>query len=363
MKILFISHSSVLKYHQQKLEILAEKYNLDITLVTPPFWNEGGAIARAYTGSSKIKYEIGKAVVFKKRMVHFYLNTAQIIKKTNPDIVHIEEEPFSPACRQFLSAAKRAGKKTVFFTWENMERKHNPVYTWFDKYCINNADAAIAGNADGRRILLNKGFSGLLEVIPQYGVNLEDFKDREIRPVKQFYNIAYAGRITPEKGMATLLDAIKQIRNVKLHIAGAGDLESIKKMTGGDWAGIQDRVEFDGRIPSEKMPGYLSEMDLLVLPSIKAKTWKEQFGRVLIEAMAAKVPVIGSDSGEIPNVIADAGLIFHEGSADELAARIKDLIGNEKLYKDCVEKGYKRVMENYTNEIIADKIYNVYNKL
>ncbi len=362
MKVLVVSHSSVLKYHQQKLEILASKYSLDITLVTPPAWNDGGAYTPVYTGSTKIKYEIGKAIVFRRRMVHFYLNAAQIIKKINPDIVHIEEEPFSPACRQFLSAAKKAGKKTVFFTWENIERKHNPVYTCFDNYCIKNADAAIAGNGDGRQILLKKGFKGLLEVIPQYGINIEDYKKKEINTEKQQYDIAYIGRVLPEKGMAWLVGAMKDIKNGRLHVAGTGYfLEAVKIMA--QAAGMAGRAEFHGHIESAEIPGFLGKMDMLVLPSITTKTWKEQFGRVLVEAMAAGVPVIGSSSGEIPNVIGDAGLVFREADSKDLADKIRSLMNDKILYFQCVERGLKRVKENYTNEIITDKIHLIYKSL
>ena len=60
-------------------------------------------------------------------------------------------------------------------------------------------------------------------------------------------------------------------------------------------------------------------MDVSVLPSLTRPNWKEQFGRTLAEAMSCETPVIGSDSGEIPHVIGDAGLIFKEGDAQALA--------------------------------------------
>lgn len=361
MKILFVSHSSVLQYHQQKLEILREKYGHEIILVTPPSWPEAGADVTAYT-DGKIKYELGKTVMIRSKLLHFYLNAEAIIKKVNPDIVHVEEEPFAPSCRQFVSAAKKAGKKALFFTWENIERKHNPVYTWFDKYCIANADAAIAGNADGKAILEKKDFKGPLEVIPQYGVNLEDFPDRKIKASKSEYNLAYVGRLTPEKGIETITSALRNTKGLKLHIAGTGpSMERIHKEA--HVMGIADKAEFHARIDSGKIPEFLSGMDMLILPSLTTPVWKEQFGRVLIEAMAAKVPVIGSDSGEIPNVIGDAGLVFQEGSAMDLASKIMSLLSDEKLYLSCVKKGYERVKANYTNEVIAGKIDAFYKKL
>jgi glycosyltransferase involved in cell wall biosynthesis len=361
VKILYVSHSSVLKYHQQKLEILREKYGLNITLVTPPFWPEAGTDVKAYQ-SGKIGYQSAKTVMIKSKLLHFYLNAAEIVRKVNPDIIHVEEEPFAPSCWQFVSAAKKAGKKVLFFTWENIERKHNPVYTYFDNYCMKNADAAIAGNADGKAILDKKGFRGPREVIPQYGVNLEDFIDKKPQPSKNEYNLAYIGRLTPEKGIETITSALRGTKGLKLHLAGGGPSAELLHKEAHE-AGIADKAEFYAHIDREKIPEFLSKMDILILPSLTTPQWKEQFGRVLIEAMAAKVPVIGSDSGEIPNVIGDAGLVFQEGSDMDLASKIMSLVSDEKLYLSCVKKGYERVKTNYTNEIIAGKLDTFYKKL
>jgi glycosyltransferase involved in cell wall biosynthesis len=127
--------------------------------------------------------------------------------------------------------------------------------------------------------------------------------------------------------------------------------------------GIADKAEFHAHIDREKIPEFLSKMDILILPSLTTPQWKEQFGRVIIEAMAAKVPVIGSDSGEIPNVIGDAGLVFKEGSPLDLASKIMSLVSDEKFYMQCVKRGYERVKVNFTNDVIAGKINEFYKKL
>ena len=73
------------------------------------------------------------------------------------------------------------------------------------------------------------------------------------------------------------------------------------------------------------MPAAAERLDCLALPSLTRPNWKEQFGRVLVEAMACQVPVVGSDSGEIPNLVGDAGLIVPEGDAAALAAALRRL--------------------------------------
>ena len=112
-------------------------------------------------------------------------------------------------------------------------------------------------------------------------------------------------------------------------------------------------------------------MDTWVLPSettLKFKTltsvgWQEQFGHVLIEAMAAQVPVIGSDSGEIPNVIADTGLVFPEGDATALAHHLCHLIDDRTFAKDLGLQGYQRCMAKYTNRALAKETLEFYRSL
>ncbi len=358
MKILFVSHSSVLQYHQQKLEILAAKYGHEIWLATPDYWNEGGVEVKAYRESKNIKYA-ETTVINPKKGVHLYLNAESIVKKINPDIIHIEEEPYDFPAYQFINAAKKYGKKALFFTWENLRRRHNFLYTWFNNNSIFNADAAIAGNEEARRILAEMNFKKPVEVIPQYGVNLQDFIPKKPKQDRNKFNVAYMGRLTAEKGLAFLVSACAPLKSAVLHLAGAGNMQGV--LTGMiKHFGIEDRVKFYGHVEHGAVPEFLSNMDCLVLPSITTGAWKEQFGRVIIEAFAAGVPVIGSNSGEIPNVIGDAGIVFKESNTIELTEAIKAILTDSNKYKECVEKGLIRVRENYTNEIIAGKINGLY---
>ena len=112
-------------------------------------------------------------------------------------------------------------------------------------------------------------------------------------------------------------------------------------------------------------------MNVLILPSetdMNFKTltsvgWKEQFGHVLIEAMACKVPVIGSDSGEIPNVIGEAGMIFPEKDVDALSDCLRQLIERPQLVEKYANLGYQSAMKNYTNLALAKKQLGFYEEL
>src|SRR5690606_2150032 len=111
--------------------------------------------------------------------------------------------------------------------------------------------------------------------------------------------------------------------------------------------GSAERVTFAGHVPSLEMPRWLAALDILVLPTVGRKGWAEQFGRILIEAMACGVPVIGSRSGEIPRVIGEAGLLVAEGDERGLTEAIRALSGEAELRTGLGARGRARVLDRF----------------
>jgi glycosyltransferase involved in cell wall biosynthesis len=101
------------------------------------------------------------------------------------------------------------------------------------------------------------------------------------------------------------------------------------------------------------VPRYLNAMDLLVAPSLTTPSWKEQFGRMLIEAFACGVPVVGSDSGEIPFVIDEAGVVVREGQTQDWAEAIEALLTDPARRAELARAGLERCREKYSNEVVA----------
>jgi glycosyltransferase involved in cell wall biosynthesis len=118
-----------------------------------------------------------------------------------------------------------------------------------------------------------------------------------------------------------------------------------------------------GQQPSTAMPAIMRQFDVLVGPSVTTPRWKEQFGRMLVEAMACGVPVIGSTSGEIPNVIGDAGLVVPEGDSVALRAAIARLRDDPAEGHDLGEHGRARVLALFTQEAVARRTYTVYQEM
>jgi glycosyltransferase involved in cell wall biosynthesis len=172
--------------------------------------------------------------------------------------------------------------------------------------------------------------------------------------------IGFIGRLVEEKGILTLIEAASKLpESCRLLLVGSGPLEK-KILAMIESLGLSQRVVLVKNVPSEQVPHYLNGLDCLVLPSLTRPNWKEQFGRVLIEAMACEVPVIGSDSGEIPNVIGDAGLLFKEGDVAGLQEKIWSMISDNHLQSKYRKRGLARVLGNFTQKHIALQTLNVY---
>ena len=275
----------------------------------------------------------------------------------------MDEEPYNLATWHALRAARATGARCTFFTWQNLQRAYPPPFRQMEQACYQMAPAAMAGSQDAAAVLRAKGYRGEIEVIPQFGVDPEIFCAQP-RPLSDGpLRIAYVGGLLPEKGVDLLLRALAGLRGGwSLVLVGEGTERAALEAQSAA-LGLGDRVTFAGRISSAQMPALYQTLDLLVLPSRSRSNWKEQLGRVLIEAMACGVPVIGSRSGEIPNVIGDAGLLFAEEDAGDLRAQIQLLLDQPQERARLAEAGRRRVLALYTMRTIAEQTVAFYRRL
>jgi glycosyltransferase involved in cell wall biosynthesis len=167
------------------------------------------------------------------------------------------------------------------------------------------------------------------------------------------------GRLVEAKGLRTLVMALAQVRDLswRLVLIGKGEFEGeLRELL--EKEGLVGRVEFLGYVPHEETPRYLSAFDLLVLPSETQPNWKEQFGRVITEAMASGTAVIGSDSGEIPNLVtaSNGGRIFPERKVEALAGVLREMISRPEVRQECARRGMNWVRENVSLRAIAEKM-------
>jgi L-malate glycosyltransferase len=388
MRILVASHTYIVDINRAKFKILANlEPGIEVTIVVPQRWKPGGVQNKIIEtefyqqGSFKVVpiYNLSQN---NQGLLTFGTDIIRLLQEFQPQIIQVEQGSKSLAYAQLILLNKllKLKAKNILFTWWNLSYELKWPVSVLENCNLQHTDGIIAGNLDGANILRQSGYQNTLKVMPQLGVDEALFestsKDTDlsrrfgIEPTD--FVVGYVGRFVEEKGLLTLAEALAGLKQLpwKWLLVGQGRLRSKIAEKSIAW-GISDRIIWVESVSHEEVPAYINLMDCLVLPSqtsYKFKTlttvgWKEQFGHVLIEAMACKIPVIGSDCGEIPHVIGDAGLVFPEGNAEKLRECLHELIERPELVADLGDRGYNRVMNNYTNQVLAEQLLEFYQDL
>jgi glycosyltransferase involved in cell wall biosynthesis len=360
-----LSKACLVGAYQTKLEAIARHPDVELVTIVPPSWDDPRgpvALERRFTQGYDLLVD---PIRFNGHYHTYYFPTLpRRLADFRPDVVHIDEEPYNLATWLAMRQSRAAGAKTLFFSWQNLERRYPPPFNLIERQVLDGVDYAIMGNQEAVRVWQAKGYRGPQRVIPQFGVDPTLFSPPPARDPGRAFIIGSANRrLVPEKGVDLLLRAAADLPGVwRLHIAGDGPaLPELRRLAAE--LGIAARVHFDGPLPSDQVATYLRDLDALVLTSRTLPNWKEQFGRVLVEAMACGVPVIGSRSGEIPHVIGDAGLTVPEEDIDALRNGLLQLMQDDALRQELGRRGRRRVLERYTQEQIAAETVGVYRRM
>lgn len=376
MRVLMVSKACLVGTYQSKLEKIGSNRGIELGVIVPTEWRDrAGTLKFEPLHTSGYQLWVDPIRFNGSYHLHYYHTLNKRIDQFRPDIIHMDEEPYNLATWLALKAAQRRKIRFLFFTWQNLYRRYPPPFRWMEQQVLSESDFGIMGNRDAADVFKRKGYKGPQAILPQFGISPYSFyPPKESRPplsartgsggTQARYVVGYAGRFVPEKGVDLLIKSLGDIKHLpwELRLAGTGpDQAALEAQIGK--SGLQDRVTFFGSLPSADMPHFLRQLDILVLPSLTQTNWKEQFGRILIEAMATEVVVLGSDSGEIPHVIGEGGLTFAEGNRLDLAEKLSKLMVSDQLRRELGLKGRARVLANYTQEKIAAQTIAIYQSI
>jgi glycosyltransferase involved in cell wall biosynthesis len=353
-RLLIVSHPAVLATNQLPYAAM-RRHGWDPFVVTPAQWRHDYA-------SQAFPHEVlddlagrvvGRRVAFAGNVQrHAYVgDVGRLIPRIDPDVAFIEAEPTSMPALQWGWALGRAGVPFGVQVDENLDRHYPLPARMIRRWCLSHA-AYVASRSPTAAALVRRFSAGMATPLIPHHVPQWDAPPRHAH---DNFVIGYAGRFVPEKGLEILVDAVAGVERVELRFVGNGPLrEELRRRAAGQ--GIT--LAIDTTVTPERMPAAYASFDVLVLPSLSTPTWEEQFGRVLVEAMWCGVPVIGSDSGEIPWVIESTGggMVVPEADVSALRAMLVRLRDAPALCRELAERGREQAMARFSVASVASEL-------
>jgi glycosyltransferase involved in cell wall biosynthesis len=366
MRVLMVSHTYLSARYRGKLRWLAGAGGVDLTLLgIPCLKTPTGVDLRFDMAEEPFDVALMQPWLFTNRnplRVWPIPAVIRLLRAFRPDVVHLEAEPHSLTHLLFARLKPFFGYRLLGFTWENLRQRGRPPLGWFEKANLRCTDGMVAGNQAAVPVLRWRGYQGPVWVVPQVGVDLAHFEPVARTPGPVFH-IGYVGRLVEEKGVFDLLEAfIPLAGDCHLTLIGNGPLGPELRARA-HAAGIESYVTFAGFVPQERLPEQMGAFDVFVLPSHDSKRWQEQFGHVLVEAMAMGIPVVGTQSGAIPEVIDDAGIVVQPCDPGALRDALVALRDDAAERRRIGAAGRERVLVVYADAALGAQTLEVYRRV
>ncbi|ASJ07859.1 glycosyl transferase [Thermococcus siculi] len=291
------------------------------------------------------------------------------------DVVHAHHA-FTPLALKAVKAGRTLGKATLLTT-HSISFSHEsslwsalgltfPLFSHYLKY-----PHEIIAVSKAAKAFIEHFTDSPIKVIPN-GVDDERFRpisEKEKERVKEELGISgdlvlYVSRMSPRKGPHVFINAFQNIAREKdevtLVMVGSGEMLPFLRAQA-KFLDIEDRVKFMGYVPDELLPKLYASADVFVLPS----TMSEAFGIVILEAMAAGVPVVTTTVGGIPEVVKEngSGILVPPGDEVALAEAVLKILHDKELAMKFGDAGRKAVESRYSWRVVARDIENLYEEV
>jgi glycosyltransferase involved in cell wall biosynthesis len=361
MKVLRIYHSGVVGAWRQR-EREMQRWGLDVTLVSPTRWNEGGAVVDLDCGEDA--WVVPARTIGRHPYVFLYdpRPLVRLFRQQHFDLIDLHEEPASLAALEIRVLSWFGHRQTplVVYGAQNISKRFPWPFRSIERGTLRRARGAYPCNREAGEIFREKGFEGLVQVMG-LGVEVERFNTGEHHTAHEPTTIGYVGRLEEHKGVQVVLDALVALpTSVRLQICGDGPhrraLEAqVVRL------GLEERVDFLGYSAQDDLPLRYANFDLAVIPSQTRGNWVEQFGRVAIEAMASGVPVLAANSGALPDVLNGAGVLIAEADSGAWFSELSSLVNSPARRIALSDAGRKRA-RTYSWSAIATQHIAFYRK-
>ena len=377
-RLLMVGHMYATAFNRRKLNPLADDF--EVTCVT---WelNEtklfGLPLAEFEKEDHEPRYELVRLPVWPRRAGitrYVHEGLSRVMREKAYDVVLVDSEPWGLIRWQVWAMTRMMQPWAMFgeFTWENIERRglKGGVLSVIYRLAAWTHDFSISGNQACRAILLKHGARAETNLVAaQLGVESADFRPAtaaekatlrvKLGVAKEGFLVGFCGRLNAEKGIRELLAAVEEVRarmperDVRLALLGHGLMDDELKAMRAEkrWLDVL------APRPHREVAEFMRSLDLFVLASKPVhrgpSVWEEQFGHVLIEAMAARVATLGSTSGAIPEVIGMAEAVFAHSDAKALAEMMARWVRDDEGRERLAEAQRQRTLANYTHEALG----------
>jgi glycosyltransferase involved in cell wall biosynthesis len=370
MKLLTVSHACVTPINQAFYADLARLKGWEVELVVPATWNSEYTKALPATRWKDFNGVLHTIPTWKSGNIplHVYRSFfVDLLRRSKPDAIYMHHEPYGLASAQVYFANALTGRRPIgFYAAQNILKQYPPPFRWLESYVMRSSQFCFPVSQGALDVLRTKGYTARAAVLP-LAVDANVYRPqpewaagqrRAMGLGEDTFVIGYLGRLVEEKGLRNLLLAASQLphSNWSCVFVGTGPFEQELRALAAT-LGIAERVHFVGFVPHEQAPGWLTLFDVLVLASETRPNWKEQFGRVIVEANACGTPVIGTESGEIGHVLRDTagGLVVPEADVAALQDALARLAGDPALARRLGELGAQAVRARYDQLYLAGR--------
>jgi glycosyltransferase involved in cell wall biosynthesis len=368
MKLLVVSHACVTAVNQSFYVDVQRLSGWDVEIALPASWMSEYIRDLKPSRWPEFTGRLHPIATWKSGNIPLHVYRSWMIgllRKVRPDVIYVHHEPYGLATAQMCLANQMSVRVPIgFYAAQNIRKNYPIPFCWLEQYVMRQSSFCFPVAQGALDVVRSKGYAGLATVLPLpldksiYHPKTEWAHAQRARmgiPADEFI-FGYVGRLVEEKGLATTLHAMSAIRDRswRFVLVGSGPYQQTL-LSLATSLGIADRLVFAGFVPHEDAAGWLSLFDALILASESRPNWKEQFGRVIVEANACGTPVIGTESGEIGNVLRETsgGLIVPEADPGALSGAMFQLLESPVLAAQLGGEGAANVRDKFDQQTLA----------
>jgi glycosyltransferase involved in cell wall biosynthesis len=376
-RLLTIGHSYAVRRNRELAEAMARagEGQWTVTVAAPErFPGDLGPVVTAHAPEERCALH-RLPVRFASRIhVMTYGRGLRVLLDGPWDVVHCWEEPYVLAAAQ-IARRVGPGSALVYATFQNLDKRYPPPFGALERYALGRARGWIAFGASIETTLARRRiYAARAHTVIPFGVDVERFVPDPARgaAVRSSLGwdpggppvVGFLGRFIAAKGLPMLLEVLDTLQRQgtawRALFVGGGPMEPrLREFE----ARYESRVRIVTGVTHDDVPSFVQAMDLLVAPSQTTPRWREQFGRMIVEAFACGVPVVGSDSGEIPHVIGDGGLVIGERDRDGWIRAVAAWLGDAGARAEWGRRGRERAAREFAWPTVAGRHLTFFDQL